>query len=256
MVRRVFALVLLLVPSAYAGTRQPRFEPTDLDLAQAGVVDLDVEMGVVRDGEAWRAFVPDVELVLGLSESVSLQIDGAVMMASASTDDARPSRLLLDNTWVTLKARFVDVRDGEDRSWSLGVQAGPRLPTAAGASGVGFGALALLGRHLRSANFVLNLGTFIDPAQAGLPTLAGATAGLDVSVDLDRSGRISLTAELFGAHYWSGGAGDVGATVGVTLAASEWVDLSLVAIGGWLSGGWGAGGFLGFSPRFRLWRAR
>jgi len=73
--RRPWSLPLLLsmvVPAVLAGggparaRPRPHFEPTDLDLEDTGVLELDLQLGPVRGPDAWRVMLPDFELDLGL----------------------------------------------------------------------------------------------------------------------------------------------------------------------------------------------
>src|SRR5690349_8821618 len=71
---------LIAVGGREAGARRgvrPLFEPTDLELEEAGVAELDVQVGTIRSQGPARLVVPDFELDLGLLPNLELDVDGA-----------------------------------------------------------------------------------------------------------------------------------------------------------------------------------
>src|SRR5439155_16024967 len=119
----LFALVLVLARPANARNRQ-LFEPTDLEMEKEGLVELDVQMGAVRGEGPWRVVVPDVELDIGLTRNVELDVDGAYAIegpddGSFSLDHAAP-----DNVWIAAKLGLFDSRADKDETsvWAIGAQ--------------------------------------------------------------------------------------------------------------------------------------
>ncbi|HEX2730236.1 MAG TPA: hypothetical protein VHM70_01475 [Polyangiaceae bacterium] len=234
--------------------RLPAFEPTDLDLEPPGTLEFDLQVGRIwRDGEPrTRLFIPDFELDLGLASRVEIDVDGALSL------DAQSQRLQLsgDNLWTGVKLGLGALRgsDGRDHAWSAGVQLGPRLPTAPGAQGVGFG-LVLLGAHAAPPwHSIANLGALIEPSQRDTPgRTSGALGGIEASLDLDPKGRFAMLSEL-GAFYSLGpDPHDMHVTLGLNASVSSALDLSLVGFAGFLPNGDRVGVFLGVTPKFDLW---
>src|SRR5207253_3187802 len=92
-------------------------------------------------------------------------------------------------------------------AWAAGVQAGPRLPTALGARGLGVETLAIAGRTAGRLHLFVQGGTLLDPFQSAPGVRAarpfGIEAGVDLDLDLDDAGRWSLKAELGGVKFFS-----------------------------------------------------
>ena len=61
-----------------ASAAKHHFEPTDLDLQDPGLVELDLQLGFARADGPWRAVLPDAELNLGLSDRVEIDVDFAL----------------------------------------------------------------------------------------------------------------------------------------------------------------------------------
>jgi hypothetical protein len=238
-----------------AARRRPLFEPTDLEMEDPGTLDVDLQFGVLHGEGPWRVTVPDVEVDLGLARGVELDVDGAYAIegpddGTFSFDHAAP-----DNLWVAAKlGLYDDVDEGTDAGWAIGAQLGPKLPVARDAHGVGYEGLLLVGRHWGSdSHLVLNVGGLVDP---GAAIGAGRPAGIEGGIDLDVAlrGPFSLTGELAGVRFFSADADQLHATAGVTWSTTSALDLSLVALVGFLRGGDRAGVLLGVSPKFALWR--
>src|SRR4030095_5080989 len=64
---------------------------------------------------------------------------------------------------------------------------------------------------------------------------AGVEGGLDLGLHFDHSA-LSITGELAGVHFFSPDADQLNMTGGVTLAASEQLDFSLLGLVGFLGG--------------------
>jgi hypothetical protein len=261
--------VAFLGPAA-AGARpvRPLFEPTDLEMEDAGVTEVDLQLGAVRGptGSPWRAVLPDFELDLGLLPNLELDLDGAYAIEGPdigpfSFDHAAP-----DSLFPSLKIGLLD-RDlplgagdrspgaGAGRRAALagGVQLGPKLPVAAKAHGVGIEGLALLGLATHSLHLALNLGGFVDPAPdatSGRPK--GLEAGLDLGLGLGGGDLLSLTGELSAVHFLSSDPEQLLATVGLTWSVTPTLDLSIVGLVGFMSGSDRHGILFGISPKWRL----
>jgi len=69
---------LLVVGRAHAAGERSRFEPTDLELERGGVLDIDVQVGTFR-GDPARPIVTDLELDLGLTRGVELELRWCVL---------------------------------------------------------------------------------------------------------------------------------------------------------------------------------
>src|SRR5262245_33332293 len=100
--------LLSVAKTASAARSRPLFEPTDLELEEPGMMELDLQLGVVRSDVPWRLVVPDVELDLGLTPDIELGIDAAY--AIEGPDDGR---LVLDhpapdNIWLSSKLGLLD----------------------------------------------------------------------------------------------------------------------------------------------------
>src|SRR3954452_14768285 len=158
----VLAGVLVVAGGGRAGARRgvrPLFEPTDLELEDTGVAELDVQLGTLRSaGGPARVVVPDFELDVGLLRNLELDIDGAYAIEGPAAGPFAFDHAAPDNLWVGLKVGLYDYGD-DDRNvngapaagapgsdaFSLGVQVGPKLPVISGSHGVGGEVLALLG---------------------------------------------------------------------------------------------------------------
>jgi hypothetical protein len=251
------ALASVLLPRDARARRRPLFEPTDLEMEDAGKLEVDLQFGVVRGEGPWRAAVPDAELDVGLAPGVELDIDGAYAIEGADDgplafDHAGPSDL-----WVCAKLGLYDDDDDEapGSGWAIGGQIGPKLPTGRESHGVGYEGLFLVGRRWGGdSHLVLNVGGLVDPGAAvGSGRPVGVEGGVDVSVDLHGT-HFSLSGELAGMRFFSADAHQLHATAGVTWATTEALDVSLVGLVGFLRGGDRGGVLLGVSPKFALWK--
>jgi len=247
--------LLLAAPSALGRLkhRVPAFEPTDLDLEDPHVLELDLQVGAVLRDQApkTRIYVPDFELDYGLTERVELDVDGAVSLDETDTGFV-PT---LDTLWTCVKLDFATFRDERDerRVWALGAQLGPRWPTAPHSYGSGFGAVLLGARMTPPIHMIVNGGVVTEPLDRTEPRRsAGVLGGFDLDYDLDRRERFSLLGEVAGAYSLGPDPNDVHATVGVEYSVAGWFDLTLVGFYGFLAGGDRAGVFLGLAPKWAL----
>jgi hypothetical protein len=189
-------------------------------------------------------------------EWLELDVDGAYAIEGApgkpfSLDHSSP-----DPLWTSLKFGLVDIVDDQAaRTYGIATQLGPKWPTFRGAHGVGVEGLLIGGLGFRGTLLALNVGGFIDPAPArSSPRPIAVEAGLDWSQDLDEAGRYSVDAGLSGVKFISDHPAELQLELGPTYAATEWLDVSVVGLVGFLSGGDRYGVLLGFSPHFGVWR--
>src|SRR5262249_6468446 len=102
------------------------------------------------------------------------------------------------------------------------------------------------------SHVVLNVGGLIDPGlQISSQRPEAIEGGLDADIQIGRS-PLSVTAELAAAHFFSADSDQLNSTAGLTFAASETLDLSVVGLVGFLKGGDRGGVLLGISPKFAL----
>lgn len=249
-----FVAVVASSTSGFGAPRRRHFEPDDLQLEAPGILDLDLQLGPVWGNSASgdHVLMPDFEVGLGLTRNVELDVSGTFTI-----DRENGQRHVTgDSLWVATKLGVFDLIDGTGNVWAVGLELGPRLPTL-DAGGIGYGALGLLGWTHRGLALVLNVGSFIDPgasANAGHPT--SLLFGLDLNAALDDRGRFSLQSELGFAHYLSTDPDELAYTLGTTYALTGHLDISVMALSGFLpnTDHWGV--LLGVSPQLELWRPR
>jgi hypothetical protein len=248
-------LLLLLATTARAASVRRVFEPTDMELETPGVMEVDMQYGVVRGETAYRVSSPDFEIDLGLTNDVELDLDGELAVGGPDNGDFTIDRWAPDNLWASIKVGLLDLVDADaDTAWTMGLQLGPRIPLATGNQGVGAEGLLLVGRRIHKTQVVLNLGGLVDPAAgSGSPRPEALEGGLDLNLPLDRDGRWALTGELAGVGYLSPDKNQLSTTLGITWSPTSMLDLSVVVLRGWLSGGDQWGVLFGVSPKFRLW---
>jgi hypothetical protein len=250
--------VVLAMAAQPARARAVRrlFEPTDLELEDPGLLELDGQLGIIRGSEAFRLSAPDLELDLGLPHGIELDLDGALTL------EARPDAALTfdhaaaDNLWVGIKTGLFAWNDpAAAEAWALGLQIGPKLPLAPDARGVGIEALALVGFHRGGTHLMLNVGGLVDPASGDTGRPLGVEGGVDLEQDLIGD-RWSLTAELGGIYFRSDDPHQLTATAGIAWSPSQTLELSVVMLAGVLPGPGNDryGVLLGLSPRIALWR--
>lgn len=235
-------------------TTRPLFEPTDLELEDAGVVEADLQMGAIRGQGPWRAVLPDLELDVGLLPWLELDLDGAYAIEGPSTGPFSFDHAAPDSLWPCAKIGLYGAHDGgAGRGVAIGVQVGPKLPVASGAHGIGVESLLLVGGAIHHFHAVLNAGGFVEPAPAaGAGRPAGIEVGLDIEQGLDAAERYSLTAELSGVRFVSDDPHQLLATAGFTWSVLETLDLSVTGLWGFLNGSDKYGLLLGVSPKFRM----
>ena len=249
-------MVAVCLPAEVRARSRPLFEPTDLELEETGVVEMDFQLGAVRSQGPWRVVLPDFEFDFGVLPNLELDLDGAYAIEGPTTGPFSFDHAAPDSLWPSIKWGLYDNHDpGSDRAWALGVQAGPKFPIASGSRGVGVESLLLIGRYIRRLHTVLNLGGFVDPATAaGAPRPVGIEVGLDVDLDLDDVNRFSFTGEISGVRFVSSDPNQLLATAGLAWSVTHSLELSLVGMYGFLDGNDRYGLLLGVSPKVRLFR--
>jgi hypothetical protein len=246
---------LALVAGSAHARRRPLFEPTDLELEDPGVAEVDLQYGVLRSDSPWRVVVPDVEVDLGLTENVEVDVDGTYAVLGPDDGSPSPEHEAFDNVWISTKLGLYDDHDEDSKTaWAVGIQLGPKLPVAPDAHGIGYEGLFLFGRTWGESHLVLNVGALVDPgAEVSRQRPAGIEGGIDLDLDLGWSD-LSMSAEVGGVAYISSDPSELHATWGLTWAESKQLDLSVVGLVGFLRGGDQLGFLLGVSPKFALWK--
>lgn len=253
----VFAALISHPKDASARAIRPLFEPTDLELEEPGMTEIDLQIGAVRSQGPWRAVLPDFELDVGFLPWLEVDLDGAYAIEGPTSGPFSFDHSAPDSLWPSVKVGVYDDHDGATgRAGAFGFQVGPKLPVAAGAHGIGAESLLLFGYVLHHLHLVLNAGGFVDPApdaMSGRPI--GIELGLDLDLDLDDIDRFSLTGEVSGVAFTSSDPSQLLATAGLTWSVTKSLDLSVVGLWGFLAGSDRYGVLLGVSPKFRFLRA-
>jgi hypothetical protein len=227
-----------------------------LELEAPGTAQLELATGFVRAREPWRLVAPAFHFDLGLTAWFELDADGAYAIEGAPGEPFSLDHPSPDPLWTSVKVGLVDIIDDEDaRSYAIGTQLGPKWPTFRGGHGVGVEGLLLGGVGVRGTLLAINVGGFVDPAPA--PNSARPIAvegGIEWSQDLDEAGRYSIGAGLSGVKFISDDPAELQLELGPTYAATEWLDVSVKGLVGFLSGGDRYGVLLAFAPHFGVWR--
>ncbi|MET0793508.1 MAG: hypothetical protein ABW061_18445 [Polyangiaceae bacterium] len=246
----LFALSALSL-SASAAAKRRHFEPDDLELENAGVLDVDLQAGPVLGSSSSQnhLLLPDFEIGLGLTRDVELDVSGAFTFDRVGGQ----RHISGDALWVATKLGLYDSSDTPGDAWALGIELGPRFPTV-DSGGVGYGALGLVGFTHRGFAWVLNAGTLIDPGASIADQHASSlVCGLDFNAQLAEQSRWSLQSELGAAYYFSPDPHELSFSLGTTYAVSPKLDLSLTALSGFLRHTDHAALLLGVSPQVDLW---
>lgn len=246
---RVLVVLVVVAQPAYAA-KHPRFEPTDLEMENPGITEIDLQLGPMRGGSAWRLVVPDFEIDLGILERVELDLDGAYAIEGVPVGGpVLFDHSLPDNLWPSLK---LELADWHDHTWALGTQLGPKIPLAPNSSGVGFEGLVLVGRAAGAWHAIVNAGFITDPHVGTAPRPTGIEGGLDLQIDIVKD-RWAFLGELGGIYYTSPDAHQLAATAGIQYSVNEQLDLSIVALVGFASGSDPYGLLFGVSPKLAVW---
>jgi hypothetical protein len=252
-----FGLALALGSGAAAAEHVAhRFEPTDMDMQPPGVLQFDLQTGLVKGQHAVRLVVPDLEINFGLAHNVELDLDGAVGVEGPKDGSFHLDHATLDNLWLSSKLGLFSWHDDARKSsWALGVQLGPKVPLAEGVRGAGFESVLLLGRNLRRVHLVLNAGGLVDPGiEVSRKRPIGTEAGIDLNLDLNDEDTFSILGEVGGILYFTGDPNQAAATLGLQWSPSELLDLSIIGLVGFASGSDRYGVMLGASPKVRLFK--
>jgi len=240
-----------LALSSSAAAKRRHFEPDDLELENAGVLDVDLQAGPVLGTSASQnhLLLPDFEIGLGLTRDIELDVSGAF-----THDRVGGKRHVSgDALWVATKLGLYDSSDSPGDAWALGIELGPRFPTL-DSGGVGYGALGLVGYTHRGLAWVLNAGTLIDPGASISDRHASSlVCGLDFNAELAAQSRWSLQSELGLAYYFSPDPHELSFSIGTTYAVGPKLDLSLTALSGFLRHTDHAALLVGVSPQVGLW---
>jgi hypothetical protein len=251
------ALTLVLAGALLAGTasarqRRPRFEPTDLGLEDPGTMVLDLQTGPAfgSSGTGNRLVVPDLELGLGLTPNVELDIESAF---AVDDFDGPHSRLDGEAPCTAMKLGLFDSRDADGRHVVAGgLELGPRLPTI-GTRGLGYAALLLFGVGVQRTHLVANLGAIVDPGDHVTSGQAESlVGGVDLDLDLDARGTWSLLGELGMAYYVSPDPNEVTLAAGAAYDVGPALELSTMVLVGLLPGADRAAILFGVAPRLAL----
>jgi hypothetical protein len=257
------AMVLFLAVSfphlaaARRGVR-PLFEPTDLELEDPGIAELDVQLGLIRGRDLWRVPVPDFELDFGLLPNLEVDIDGAFALEEPTPGSFRFVNAAPDNLWFAGKLGIFDwgdvgVAPGEGVAWAVGLQAGPKVPIMPGSRGVGVEGVVIVAHVVRRSHYAANAGGFYDPGPApGVGRPLALEAGLDYGRPIDDAGRFQVSAALAGVRFASTFPNQLVAMGGLGWAPTDDTQFTLTAMCGFLAGSDHYGALVGFARRVRL----
>lgn len=258
---RIKRATLLLILAALVGHDaqaadrvRRRFDPDDLELDGEGVVHADFAFGVIRGEDAGRYLLPDFDIDLGIAPNVELGLDGAWVVEGKSDARWRFDHLAPDPLWINSKLELYDSKNDEKKTaFAFGIQLGPRAALAREDHGTGFQGLVLVGGKLRRAHAVFNGGGLVDPgAGVGTGRPAAILAGVDFGVDLDVKGTWSIAADLGGVFFFTSDKDQLVTTFGPVYAVTDWLDVSVNGLYGFLAGGDQYGGFLQISPKITV----
>ena len=259
-VKIVAGLGLLLAPllaTRPARATRPLFEPTDVALQEAGSLQVDTQLGLLRtSSRTYKNVLPDLEIDLGLMPGVELDVDFTYAVDGPESGKLGWSSAAPDNVWSALKLGLYNAHDERaDTSWSLVGQLGPRIPTAPDSHGLGGEALLVFGRAWPTQHAVLNLGAAVDPAaDASNARSAGFETGLDVDFDLDPAHHFSFLGEIGGWYGVTDRARQLHTTMGIGWQVTDALTLSASWLVGFLPDGDRYGLLIGFSPSWKLWQ--
>ena len=257
--RRVgFACVIALATARLGGqalAARRLFEPTDLEIEDPGDTEFDCQVGLLRGADrTWRVSMPDFEFDLGLYSGLELDLDGALFVQGPDDTRLAFDHWDADNLWLSLKVGVVSWVEGE-RGISLGLQVGPKWPTARDSQGVGAEGLLLLGAHTATTQLVINIGGLWDPATGGHRPY-GVEGGLDLKQLLVATGRLAFTAEASTVLFGSADPRQLSFTAGLAWLLTPRLEISLVGLVGAFDGSDRYGLLLGVSPKIRLFGSK
>jgi hypothetical protein len=247
-----WAWLVILVAHGANAAKHPRFEPTDLEMENPGISEIDLQVGPIDGQNASRMVMPDFELDLGILEDVELDLDGTYAIEGGNGRTFFDHQLP-DNLWPSVKVALGAWKNSpHDRAWAMGMQVGPKIPIAPGASGIGVEGLLLMGVKVGDLHGIINLGGLVDPHTGSAARPTGFEAGLDLQYDLVPD-RWAVLGELGGIYYTSADAHQLAATAGIQYSINEQLDVSVVALVGFAAGSDPFGVLFGVSPKLAVW---
>src|SRR5262245_21127302 len=118
MVRTTARVGLVVAASVFLGRnaaarRRPLFEPTDLELEDVGMLEVDLQFGVIRGRDPWRLALPDFEVDVGLAPGVEIDVDGAYAIEGPDDGGFSFTHPAPDNLWTAAKLGLYDQVDEE-----------------------------------------------------------------------------------------------------------------------------------------------
>jgi hypothetical protein len=185
--------------------------------------------------------------------NLELDLDGSYALEGSSSSPFSQPHATPDALWPSAKLGLKDWHDEElGRAWALGFQVGPKIPIARESRGVGFEGLFLLGILLFNSHFVINAGLLNDPRPTQFESRPfGFECGLDIHTPFDKNDTAAFIGEISGVHFFSGDPHQFLTTAGLNYSPYRYLDLSVVALAGWLNGSDRYGLLLGVTPKFR-----
>jgi hypothetical protein len=264
--RRVLGVlvVLLVVGSsasalAKARTRVHRratrrlFEPSHLQLQPPGMLQLDLQMGVIQGASAARMSLPDAELSLGLASWLEFDVTGSLALEGRPGHSLAYDHIYRDNVWTAFKVALFDYTPSPSSGgFGLGLQLGPKWPVTQGVHDVGIEGLLLASWCSQRACLSLGAGGLADPVHDdGSGRSHGVEGGTDVAWFLDGRQRWSLLGSVGFVLFTSRDPNQVNGTFGVGFTPNQSWSFSLMTLGG-LPGSDRYGLLFGVSPSMQL----
>jgi hypothetical protein len=205
-----------------------RFRPDTLEIQRVGQLEVEAQLGgIYGDGpDGSRTPLPDFALGLGVLPWLEIDIDSS--FAQTNIGESRAS-FVGEPVWVAGRFDLYNVEDKETgNTFGIGAQVGPRLPSIHNATGIGVGALALIGGGSKNLHAVVNLGSTVDASQS--PSI---NYGIDLEYEFELRHKWSLIGEIAGAHYFGDDAPDVLLLdVGFGAELSDDLELELMVLTG------------------------
>jgi len=187
--------------------------------------------------------VPDVELDLGLTRWLEVDLDAALSVTELEKRD-KP----LAGDPIFLSARFDAYSWKSPRSsatFGVGFQLGPRFPSVNTPRGVGFGGLVLFGGGSSDFHLVGNAGSVFDRGQS-----RAIAYGLDWDAALGHA--LSLIGDVSVVQYFGSDPAQLLVDVGASYKPSPALELFALAIAGPALRGDRAGGLVGVAYTYRV----
>ncbi len=237
-----------------AAAYKRRFEPTDLELEEAGMLQADVQLGFLQSDGPGRLVLPDAELDLGVAPGVEIDIDFTFGLEGPARGPYNVDHPITDNTWLAAKLGLFDTRDPvTGYTWAMGLQLGPKLPLSQDVHGIGYEALFLVGRMMGPWHLGLNLGVLADPgAEIARGRPVGAVAGLDAEYEVND--HFAILGAVGTVIYFSGDPHELEGALGLQWSPTETLDVSVMGLVGLPPGSDRYGVLVGAARKFQLWK--